>query len=106
MNREEFEAMLKELNVLKILNIEEELPEHHWDTFSSENKVAKGLDVDTHRWYELSTEVFKAGEWFVGARGVSNIFSESMGLEDCGIDTHFSEMIPQKTVTYIQKTAE
>ena len=106
MTRQEFDAMLKELNGLTIIDMEEELPEAYWDIFSGANKIDEGLNVDTHRWYELSTEVFSVGEWFVGYRGVSNIFSESMGKEDCGISGKFFEMVPQETVTYIEKTPE
>ena len=36
-------------------------------------KVIENLEIDRHRWYEVSTTVYKLEDGFVGVRGVSNI---------------------------------
>ena len=45
--------------------------------------VATGLNVHTHRWYEMSTVVVKIYGKFLGITYVTNIFSETMDHSDC-----------------------
>lgn len=48
-------------------------------------KVAKNLEPIRHRWFELSTTVYKLEDGFVGVRGASTIYSEDLDAEDCCI---------------------
>ena len=45
--------------------------------------VAHDLYVDNHRWYKISTTVYKCEDGFVGVNGVSQLYNESMDYEDC-----------------------
>ena len=50
------------------------------------NCVAKNLNIDEHRWYTISTRVYKLEDGYVGITGVSSLRSEGMCYSDC--DTH------------------
>lgn len=63
-------------------------------------KVAKRLYPDNHRWYQMATDVYKCEDGFLGVRGVSIIFSESMCGSDCGQDVELFEMEQVPSVTY------
>jgi hypothetical protein len=39
--------------------------------------------IDYHRWYEVSTNVYRCEDGFVGVSGVVQLFSEQMCYEDC-----------------------
>lgn len=49
-------------------------------------KIAENLNVDKHRWYETSTQVYSIsvdeGERYLGIHCVSDFFSESSCWED------------------------
>lgn len=64
--------------------------------------VTDNLNIDTHRWYELSTTVIKRGEDFIGIRHISNIFSEEMDCDDVCHHLEFFEMKPVQTITYVK----
>ena len=104
-----FDELLKKLNDADISQTEgcwdEEIPDEIWNEFFENNheELAEGLDVDTHRWYELSTTVVGVCGGLLGIRMVTNIFSESMDYADCGEDITFFEMKEVKTVTYVEK---
>ena len=66
-------------------------------------RVAENLEKDTHRWYEISTSVYKLEDSFVGIRGVSAIYSEYMDAEDCGFRCTASEYIEIPSFTYEKK---
>lgn len=38
--------------------------------------------IDYHRWYEVSTNVYKCEDGFVGVSGVSQLYSEMSSYED------------------------
>lgn len=65
--------------------------------------VASKLDFDEHRWYIITTNVYKCEDGFIGIRGVSSLKSEMMGYSDCCIDVDIFECIEKQTVTYIKK---
>ena len=102
MTREGFEAIIKEINEAKCYSVHEM---EGCDLFYVENPAPTkdNLDVDKHRWYEISTSVYKIGEWFLGVRGVSDLFSESMGYDDCCVETVAFEMEEVPSVTYAVK---
>lgn len=66
-------------------------------------KVAENLEPDRHRWFELSTTVYKLENGFVGVRGVSTIYSEDMEPEDCCVKCTACEFKEIKTVSYKRK---
>jgi len=103
MNKEQFEAIIKEVNEAKCDSVH--AVEVECDLFYEANPkmVKKGMNVDKHRWYEISTCVYLIGEWYLGVCGVSDLFSESMGYDDCNVETNAFEMEQVQSVTYIQK---
>jgi hypothetical protein len=80
-----------------------------WDVdeyFEYELKIKsleEGLDIDKHRWYEVSTSVYPIGDRFLGVSGISQCYSESSGPEDCCHASEAFEMVEKKTVTYVKK---
>ena len=101
MNREQFEEMLKEFKA------EQTFCGDDTETFGKYSdelkKVDSGLDVDKHRWYEITTTVYAARDWYLGIREVTGLFSESMGISDCEINSEFFEMEAKQTTTYVPK---
>ena len=101
MNRKQFEEMLKEFQAEKTYRGDDT------ETFAKyENElrqVASNLHVDKHRWYETSTTVYAVGEWFLGLNEVTDVFSEQMGISDCGVNSQYFEMEAQQTTTYKPK---
>ena len=49
-------------------------------------KVASKLYPDSHRWYEVATDVYKCDDGYLGVRAVGKLYSESMTYSDCGYD--------------------
>ena len=103
MTREQFEAIIKEVNDAKCLSIF--YVEDDCDLFTSAHPecVADDLDKDEHRWYEITTSVYKIGEWFIGLRGNSKMYSESSDWSDCGVKTIAFEMEPITVTSYKKK---
>ena len=103
MNREEFEKIIEEINNAKHFSVH--CLEDTCDLFyeAKPESVAKGLNVDKHRWYEITTDVYKIGEWFLGVRGVSSLFSESMDYSDVEIACTAFEMEEIQITSYQPK---
>lgn len=103
-----FKELLEELQNLKIsqksLDWQEDLPEDIWNKYfkESEGPIEDGLDIDTHRWYELSTQVYKFNDRYLGVRSITNMFSESSEPDDIGYIIEFFEMKPIETITYVK----
>ena len=101
-----FNEMLTALKAIKesIYDWEEGLPEDIYNEyFASENAynvVAENLKIDKHRWYEVTTTVLAIEGGFLGIRGVTGLFSESMDYEDCGVNLEFFAMEEMKVVSY------
>ena len=95
---EEFENLTVTINEAKCNNL---YAVDDIDGFpSSAEKVMENLDIDKHRWYEISTTVYKLGEWFFGVCGPSQLYSESGDWESlCKLVEAF-EMKEVSTVTY------
>jgi len=96
--------LIKKLNELEILQTSEwieDLPEDVYkEYFKNYEEYNYKLDVDTRRWYELSTFVVEIEKGLIGVRSISNVFSESMGWEDCGHVLEFFEMEEIKVTSY------
>lgn len=65
--------------------------------------VASELDFDEHRWYIITTNVYKCEDEFVGIRGVSSLKSEMMSYGDCAKHVEIFECEEVPTVTYKRK---
>ena len=100
---EELLSKLKELdNVQTQSDWAEDIPEDIWNEYFEDNfeTVANNIDIDTHRWYEVSTTVLQIFDRFLGVRHISNMFSESSDYEDCYVKLEFDEMEAVQTTTY------
>ncbi|MGN0144124.1 MAG: hypothetical protein ACI398_04025 [Clostridium sp.] len=62
--------------------------------------VASNLEIDEHRWYTISTSVYKLEDGFVGITGVSTLKSEGMGWSDCAYPCIASEYEEFTTISY------
>ena len=100
MEREKFERIIQEINEAKAESIYQ--VEDICDSFSKATPqlLEKDLDKDEHRWYEITTSVYKIGEWFLGIRGASKMYSESGDWSDLMVDTIAFEMEEVPSVTY------
>lgn len=65
--------------------------------------VAERLEIEKHRWYSVSTSVYKLEDGFVGIRGVSDIYSDDIDAEDCGVRCTASEYEEFPYVLYKKK---
>ena len=65
--------------------------------------VSEDIDVDRHRWYEISTTVYKVEDGYVGIRGISQIYSEYMSNKDCNYLCKASEYEEVQTISYRKK---
>ena len=106
---DKFDKLLEQLQNLKIQqnsSWDECLPEDIWNDHFKGNFIekAKGLLVDQRRWYEISTEVIEIYGRLLGISSVTNLYSESMDTEDCGVEVCFTEFKAVESVSYIKKT--
>jgi hypothetical protein len=100
MTTEELVKDIDEVNISKYLSLWEAGEDLEARGYS---KVAENIDLDRHRWYELSTSIFKYEENYIGIRGVSNIYSESMAYDDVCYSTEAFEVELIPSVTYKRK---
>lgn len=61
------------------------------------------INPDKHRWYEVTTNVVKCDDGFVGIRGVTKMFSEVIVWSDCNYLCEAFEMVEKQTITYVKK---
>lgn len=70
-------------------------------------KVAEGLDVDKHRWYETSIIVFQLpNNKFLGVRACTDLFSECSSFDDIYWTYDFFEMEQVNIPSYVIKETE
>jgi len=95
---------LNSLNIAQTSNWSEDIPEEIWNEQFEDNHhvVATGLNVDKHRWYELSTEVISINGGLIGVRSVTDCFGEESSIEDMRHDLEFFEMKEVSSITYIK----
>ena len=65
--------------------------------------VSESIDVDRHRWYEVSTTIYKVEDGYVGVRGVTHLYGEDMTYSDCGYLYKASEYEEVQTISYREK---
>ena len=100
MKREKFEKIIKEINDAEAESIYQ--VEDDCDSFyeAKPQLLKNDLDKDEHRWYEITTNVYKIGEWFLGIRGASKLYSENSAWSDLCVSTIAFEMEEVPSVTY------
>ena len=65
--------------------------------------VPESINADRHRWYEISTTVYKVEDGYVGVRGVTYLYSEGMTYKDCDYLCEASEYEEVQTISYREK---
>ena len=75
--------LISYINTNKFYSLQDMEDSLQYDLEEFPKRVAKNLEIDKHRWYEVSTSVYKLEDGFVGIRGVSNIYTENMDAEEC-----------------------
>lgn len=92
---------------MKVADVIEKVnSESFWSLFDFEENfdlrcVASDLNVDRHRWYELSTNVYECDDGFVGVSGIAECYSEMMSPVDCGCSCFAEQYVPIETVQYV-----
>ena len=66
-------------------------------------RVAANVYEDKHRWYVVSTNVYKCDDGYVGITGPSALNSESMVWSDCGYPCTAEEYEAFNTISYKPK---
>jgi len=104
MQKKDFQAIIDEINEAKLNNLFQ--PEDECEMFfgAKPDLIEQGLNVDKHRWYETSTNVYRIEGRFLGINGPSSLFSEQMEWDCCGEDLEAFEMEEVSTITYVKKT--
>ena len=65
--------------------------------------IPESIDVDRHRWYEVSTTIYKVEDGYVGIRGVTHLYSEGITYIDCDYLCEASEYEEVQTISYRKK---
>lgn len=68
--------------------------------------VAKGLEIDKHRWYSTCVNVYACEDGYAGIRGVNDLYSDNMDYSDCDCCCEASEYEEVTTITYKPKLPE
>lgn len=97
--------LIDKLNGLQIrqtgIDWVEDIPEDIYEEYIKTSKEREyNLNINTRRWYELSTTVIDINSVFIGIKHISNIFSESMDCSDLMHTLEFFEMKEVQTITY------
>lgn len=64
--------------------------------------IVKELDIDHHRWYTVSTSVYKLDDGFIGITGVTDLRGD-MDFSDCSWETIAEEYEEFTTISYRPK---
>lgn len=103
-------TIIKELNDLKIvqksLDYLEDLPEEIYKKYFENKGCVYSGDVDKHRWYETSVEVYKVDGVLIGVCAVTDCFSEQSEVQDMFHTLRFFEMEEYTTISYKKKKDE
>lgn len=102
MVNEELVELLNSLKIEQTQHWTENIPDNIWNEhFKDKYKsVADNLNIDKHRWYDLSIEVIEINDGYIGIKHVSNLHSESMSVGDVYHTLVFYEMKQIKKITY------
>ena len=98
--------IIEELNSLKIIqksmDFTEDLDQDILDKYFT-NCVKELLDVDKHRWYETSIQVYELPDGYLGVQCITDVVGESNSVEDMFWTLRFFEMDQIQVVSYIVK---
>lgn len=61
-------------------------------------------NYNSHRWYIIATDIYKAEDGYIGVTGVSELKTEMMDFSDCSGHCVAREYEPVQTITYVPKT--
>ena len=97
--------LIKELNDLKIIQTSdwhEDIPQSIYEEhFEGEAFLVKSdINRYKHRWAETSIDVYRIDGELIGVHHISDVFSESMGYEDCDHILTFFEVEEIQETTY------
>lgn len=102
----EFKEFLQKLQSLQLeqttSEYEEQLPDdiyEIWESFDPQ-VVESDLDIDKHRWYEISTIAYQFGDNYLGVRGATQMYSEQSSWSDLCVDWEVFEMKTIQITTY------
>jgi len=89
--------LVEHLNSLQILQTHSWnkcIPKEIWNDYFEDKceEIELGLDVDKHRWYELTTTVLQINNGFISVRSITDMFSEQSSFEDMYHHLEFFEM--------------
>ena len=65
-----------------------------------ELKIVERINADRHRWYEVSTTIYKVEDGYIGVRGVTHLYSEGLLYSDCDYLCEASEYEEVQTISY------
>lgn len=94
---------MKVEEAIKLINEAKEIPysiyEAEW--FIEYKKIlATNVNLETHRWYAISTTYYELEDGILGIKGVSHLFSEGMNPSDCNVRSYAFEGEAYTTINY------
>jgi hypothetical protein len=100
-NKMDIEDIIRDIDSEKFITVDE-AGDYIYSEYNGK-RVAEDLNIDRHRWYEISTIVYKiAPSIYIGLRGISNIYSDTMDYDSLDYVRAF-EMEPIQAITYKAK---
>lgn len=104
-----FDELLDKLSKLKIIqksySWQEDLPEGLWEEYfvTSDGPIAYGIDNEFLHEFEISTEVYKFGDRYLGVRSIVYTFDDISDPADLYHTIEFFEMEPIQVTSYAKK---
>lgn len=102
-----FDELVEKLNALKIIQTSsdwfEDIPDEFEKEFEGSETLEYELNVDKRRGHELSTQVIKIKDRYLGVESITNLYSEQSRCEDIYHRLKFFEMVSVETITYVKK---
>ena len=95
--------LINYINTNKFYSLQDMEDSLQYDLKEFPKRVAKNLEIDKHRWYEVSTSVYKLEDGFVGIKGVSNIYTKNMDAENCCFECSANEYKEIQSISYKRK---
>lgn len=104
MEYKEFLEKLEASNIdQKTSEFTEDMPDELYELWESFDPgiVESDLEIEKHRWYEISTSVYEVDGNYFGVRGATQMYSESSMWSDLFVTWEVFEMKPIQTTTYV-----
>ncbi len=105
MKVKDFIDIINRNNIWALCQVED--CEELWDKLDSNNEefpelVAYDLEIDRHRRYSTSVDVYQLDDGFVGVWGIDSVHGD-MYYEDCGLKCEASEYEEYSAINYRMK---